>query len=107
MTLTQAAKVLSISAKTLRLAGGRGAIAAQHPLADGPWVFNRTAIETKAASVTTLDIRRSRRTPAQRCVSSAIYHRAVSPTLYYRWRDFQGEQNRANNILHSPIVLVH
>jgi hypothetical protein len=64
MTLTQAAKVLSISAKTLRLAAERGAIAAQHPLADGPWVFNRTAIETKAASVTALDTRRSRRIPA-------------------------------------------
>jgi hypothetical protein len=64
MTLTQAAKVLSISAKTLRLAAERGAIDAQHPLADGPWIFNRTAIETKAASVTTQHPRRSRRTPA-------------------------------------------
>ena len=36
MTLTQAAKALSITAKTLRLAAERGEIAAQHPLSDGP-----------------------------------------------------------------------
>jgi DNA invertase Pin-like site-specific DNA recombinase len=64
MTLTQAAKVLSITAKTLRLAAERGEIAAQHPLSDGPWVFNRTAIETQGANAIVERTRRSRRTPA-------------------------------------------
>ncbi len=48
MTLTQAAAKLAVSAKTLRLAAERGEIEAQHPLADGPWIFKRTAIETEA-----------------------------------------------------------
>jgi len=64
MTLTQAAKILSITAKTLRVAAERGEIAAQHPLSDGPWVFNRTAIETKAASAIAERTRRSRHAPA-------------------------------------------
>ena len=64
MTLTQAAKVLSITAKTLRLAAERGEIAAQHPLSDGPWVFNRIAIETQGANAIVERTRRSRRTPA-------------------------------------------
>ena len=42
MTLTQAASALTISAKTLRLAAERGEVEAQHPLADGPWIFKRT-----------------------------------------------------------------
>lgn len=49
MTLTQAAAKLAVSAKTLRLAAERGEVEAQHPLADGPWIFKRTALETDAA----------------------------------------------------------
>jgi DNA invertase Pin-like site-specific DNA recombinase len=49
MTLTQAAATLAVSAKTLRLAVERGEVEAQHPLADGPWIFKRTSIETDAA----------------------------------------------------------
>ena len=39
MNLTEAAQVLGISARTLRLAAERGEIDATHPLPDGPWVF--------------------------------------------------------------------
>jgi hypothetical protein len=49
MTLTQAAATLAVSAKTLRLAAERGEVQAQHPLADGPWIFKRTALETETA----------------------------------------------------------
>jgi hypothetical protein len=49
MTLTQAAATLAVSAKTLRLAAERGEVEAQHPLADGPWIFKRIALETEAA----------------------------------------------------------
>ena len=45
MTLTQAASALAVSAKTLRLAAERGEVEAQHPLADGPWIFNRSSLE--------------------------------------------------------------
>jgi DNA invertase Pin-like site-specific DNA recombinase len=50
MNLTEAADVLGVSARTLRLAVERGEIEAEHPLADGPWVFNRRALETDAAT---------------------------------------------------------
>ncbi len=49
MNLTEAAKYLGMSARTLRLAVERGEIEAQHPLADGPWVFNRETLQTAAA----------------------------------------------------------
>jgi hypothetical protein len=49
MTLTRAAATLGVSAKTLRRAAERGEVEAQHPLADGPWIFKRTALETDAA----------------------------------------------------------
>jgi hypothetical protein len=50
MNLTEAAKHLGMSARTLRLAAERGEIEAQHPLADGPWVFNREMLRTTAAA---------------------------------------------------------
>jgi DNA invertase Pin-like site-specific DNA recombinase len=49
MNLTQAAEFLDISPRTLRLAVERGEIKADHPLNDGPWVFNRQALESDAA----------------------------------------------------------
>jgi predicted site-specific integrase-resolvase len=50
MNLTEAAKYLGVSARTLRLAAERGEIEAQHPLVDGPWVFNRETPRTSAAA---------------------------------------------------------
>lgn len=50
MNLTEAAKQLGLSARTLRLAVERGEIEAQHPLADGPWVFRRDTFQTAAAA---------------------------------------------------------
>ncbi len=49
LNLTKAAKLLSISPKTLRLAAGNGEINAIHPLADGPWLFKRTDLESDVA----------------------------------------------------------
>jgi DNA invertase Pin-like site-specific DNA recombinase len=49
MNLTEAAQRLGVSARTLRLAVERGEIQAEHPLADGPWVFHRPVLETEAA----------------------------------------------------------
>jgi predicted site-specific integrase-resolvase len=63
MNLTEAAKHLGISARTLRLAAERGEIKAQHPLADGPWVFDRETIQsTAAASLVERVTGRNRRT---------------------------------------------
>jgi hypothetical protein len=47
MNLTEAAHVLGISSRTLRLAVERGEIAGDHPLAEGPWVFKRRDLERK------------------------------------------------------------
>lgn len=49
MNLTEAAKFLGISPRTLRIAVERGELEAQHPLRDGPWIFNRRTLETEAA----------------------------------------------------------
>jgi hypothetical protein len=58
MNLTEAAHVLGISARTLRLAVERGEIEADHPLADGPWVFKRGVLETPAAATLVARVRR-------------------------------------------------
>ena len=49
MNLTEAADSLHVNARTLRLAVERGEIEAEHPLADGPWVFNRSELQKEAA----------------------------------------------------------
>lgn len=48
-TLTEAAKLLRISSRTLRLAVERGELPGLHPLADGPWIFQRSDLQTPAA----------------------------------------------------------
>lgn len=52
MNLTEAARFLGISSRTLRLAVERGEIEGAHPLSDGPWVFSRTQLETDQARAT-------------------------------------------------------
>jgi DNA invertase Pin-like site-specific DNA recombinase len=49
LTLTEAAKLLGISSRTLRLAVERGEISGQHPLADGPWILQRRDLQTPTA----------------------------------------------------------
>jgi DNA invertase Pin-like site-specific DNA recombinase len=48
MNLNEAARVLGIRPKTLRLAVERGDIEAAHPLPDGPWVFHRRRSQLRA-----------------------------------------------------------
>ena len=60
MNLTQAAEFLGLSPKTLRIAAEHGEIEAEHPLADGPWVFNRSSLQTEVARKL-VDRARSRR----------------------------------------------
>lgn len=50
LNLTEAARALGVSARTLRIAAQQGEILAEHPLPDGPWVFTRNALNTAAAS---------------------------------------------------------
>jgi DNA invertase Pin-like site-specific DNA recombinase len=64
MNLTEAAKFLGVSPKTLRLAVERGEIGGEHPLSDGPWVINRRALENEAAAKLVERVSRRRGIPA-------------------------------------------
>ena len=71
MNLTKAAEFLSISGRTLRLAVERGEIEADHPLRDGPWVFNRSILESEAASELVGRVQRRCKSPAEPPASQA------------------------------------
>jgi hypothetical protein len=64
LTLTEAAEQLHMSGITLRLAIERGEVEAEHPLANGPWVLNRRALETEKAVRFAERSRRQRRNAA-------------------------------------------
>jgi DNA invertase Pin-like site-specific DNA recombinase len=49
MNLTDAATLLDVSPRTLRLAIDRGDISADHPFADGPWVISRDVLQGESA----------------------------------------------------------
>jgi hypothetical protein len=48
ITLTEAARLIGVSPKTLRLAVEHGELKAEHPLAEGPWIFNRNQLNSVA-----------------------------------------------------------
>jgi hypothetical protein len=60
---TQAANFSDISAGALRLAVSRGQTEAQHPLPDGPCVFNRRSLQTSAATELVRRIKNGRLDP--------------------------------------------
>ena len=49
LNLTEAARVVGVSARTLRLAVEHGELTAEHPLPDGPWIFQREMLATDDA----------------------------------------------------------
>jgi DNA invertase Pin-like site-specific DNA recombinase len=49
LNLSQAARVVGVSNRTLRIAIERGYIAAERPIACGPWVVNKQALESEDA----------------------------------------------------------
>jgi hypothetical protein len=63
LNLGNAAKLLQIAPKTLRLAAEAGEIEAIHPLPDGPWIFARAALTTAAARSITERARQNPRYP--------------------------------------------
>src|SRR5437899_6766023 len=64
LTLTDAARLLDISSRTMRLAVERGQIAGEHPLPDGPWIFSREILESEAAQRIVAQARHHRTNPA-------------------------------------------
>jgi DNA invertase Pin-like site-specific DNA recombinase len=64
LNLSDAAKILKIAPKTLRLAAEAGEIEAIHPLADGPWIFARNDLMAPAARSITERARQNPKYPA-------------------------------------------
>ena len=64
MNLTEAAAFLGVSPRTVRLAVDRGEIAAEHPLPDGPWIFQRQGLESEAAQALVQRVREGSHHPA-------------------------------------------
>lgn len=77
INLTDAAALLDISPRTLRLAIDRGEIPADHPFADGPWVINRDILDSEAAQ--TLKLRAHTR-PRQPAVLHSDQHQSLFST---------------------------
>ena len=63
LNLSDAARLLHVSSKTLRLAAQAGEIDATHPLPDGPWIFSRDSLATTAAQAIVQRARHSPRYP--------------------------------------------
>ena len=64
LNLGNAAQILKIAPKTLRLAAEAGEIESIHPLSDGPWIFARAALTTSAAQSVTERARLNPKYPA-------------------------------------------
>ncbi len=64
VNLTDAAALLDVSPRTLRLAIDRGDIAADHPFADGPWIISRDVLDGESAQELKQRVSRGTRRPA-------------------------------------------
>jgi len=64
LNLSNAAQILKIAPKTLRLAAEAEEIESIHPLSDGPWIFARAALTTSAAQSITERARQNPKYPA-------------------------------------------
>jgi hypothetical protein len=64
LNLTEAARYVGVSPRTLRLAVERGELVAEHPLADGPWIFHRDTLAGSAAAELAARARARRRSAA-------------------------------------------
>jgi hypothetical protein len=63
LNLSDAAKLLKITPKTLRLAAEAGTIDGCHPLPDGPWIFARAVLASPSAQTVTERARRNPKYP--------------------------------------------
>jgi hypothetical protein len=73
LNLRHAAALVGVAPRTLRIAVERGELDALHPLANGPWIFNRAVLTGPAAERLVLRARGNRRyptvpNPAQQCL---------------------------------------
>ena len=63
LNLSQAARLVGVSSRTLRIAIERGYIAAERPIACGPWVLNKQALESEDAKRLVDRVRVGKSTP--------------------------------------------
>jgi DNA invertase Pin-like site-specific DNA recombinase len=64
LNLTEAAQFLGVSPRTVRLAAERREIIGEHPLDDGPWIFNRQALQSAPAQKVVQRAQNHKRPPA-------------------------------------------
>ena len=94
-----------MSSATLRLAIERGEIEAEHPLANGPWVINRSALETATALQFAERSRRQRRNPVLEASDKAslIFQRHSQVGIMKRTCDSARNRGSAGDgVLHLP-----
>ena len=72
MNLTQAADFLEINSTTLRIAFERGEIQAEHPFPRGPWIVNRSSLQTESAIRLAARLHGREQTPATSIKDQAI-----------------------------------
>ena len=73
LNLSDAARLLKVAPKTLRLAAEAGEIEAIHPLSDGPWIFARATLATDAAPLSPIERVKTPDTPRDRIPASKAY----------------------------------
>ena len=64
LNLSEAATIVGVAPRTLRLAAERGEINATHPLENGPWIFSRADLDNTAAHDLALRTKTHPRHPA-------------------------------------------
>ncbi len=65
LNLSNAARLLQVAPRTLRLAAQTGEVEAMHPLPDGPWIFSRAALSTSSSRAITERARQNPRHPTE------------------------------------------
>jgi len=78
LNLTQAAGVAGVSNRTLRLAIERGYIAAERPIACGPWVLNKQALDGEAATRLLERVRLGRSSPTVPASAQAVLDLSIT-----------------------------
>ena len=66
LNLNNAARLLQVAPKTLRVAAEVGEIEELHPLPDGPWIFSRALLSTAPARAITERARQNPKAPPDR-----------------------------------------
>ena len=78
LNLTEAARYVGVSARTLRLAVERGELVAEHPVTDGPWIFHRNTLAGRAAADLAARARARQHTPAVPAEQQRIFEKSMT-----------------------------